>query len=142
MMPGSLEIHVSRSPDLVDKHIGRRIRMRRLTLDMSQTALGHALGVTFQQVQKYEIGVNRISASRLHQMANVLQVPVLFFFDGLPTNSGGSKGRAAGLLLTYVDDFLATADGLSLVKAFMQIENRKLRTAIVDLIERVAGDER
>ena len=77
--------------NLTDKHVGSRVRMRRLMLDLSQSGLATALGVTFQQVQKYEKGANRISASRLHHISNVLQVPIPFFFEGLPRHSAASE---------------------------------------------------
>lgn len=131
---------MSKSPEPTDKHVGSRVRMRRLMLNMSQTALGDAIGISFQQVQKYERGANRISASRLQQMANVLQVPVPFFFEGLPTHSATSKGKAS--LLASVTECLATTDGLSLCKSFMQIKSRNLRVAIVHLVEDLAGPER
>ena len=73
-----------KSPNPIDKHVGSRVRMRRMMLSMSQEKLGDALGVTFQQVQKYEKGANRIGASRLHHIARILQVPVAFFFEGAP----------------------------------------------------------
>jgi transcriptional regulator with XRE-family HTH domain len=79
---------------VVDKHVGSRVRMRRMMLGMSQEALGGALGLTFQQVQKYEKGVNRVSASRLQHMSQILQVPVPFFFEGAP---GGAEGELRGL---------------------------------------------
>jgi transcriptional regulator with XRE-family HTH domain len=133
---------VTKSPNPTDKHVGSRVRMRRLMLDMSQTALGDALGITFQQVQKYEKGTNRVSASRLQQMANVLRISVPFFFEALPAHTGESKGKAGVSSPTYVTDFLATSDGLTLTKAFMQIKKRNLRSAIVHLIEDLAGPER
>src|SRR5271167_2492767 len=98
-----------------DKHVGSRLRMRRLMLDMSQTDVANALGLTFQQVQKYEKGWNRISASRLQHISQILQVPVPFFFEGAPPASGvrpAAKGTADAPHLTYVADFLATSDGL------------------------------
>jgi transcriptional regulator with XRE-family HTH domain len=113
--------------------------MRRLMLDMSQTKLADALGITFQQVQKYEKGVNRISASRLQHMSNILQVPIPFFFEGLPSSAGASKGKAEVPSPAYVSDFLASSDGLSLVKAFTQIKSRNLRSAIVHLVEGITG---
>ena len=124
----------------IDKHVGNRVRMRRLMLDMSQTALGDAVGVSFQQVQKYEKGTNRISASRLHHMANVLQVPVPFFFEELSSQSItlNAKPTATASPVPAMD-FLATADGLSLCKAFMQIKSRKRRSSIVRLIETLAA---
>ena len=75
-----------KGPNSTDVHVGRRVRMRRKMLAMSQTKLGDALGLTFQQVQKYENGTNRIGASRLEQISNILQVPVAFFFEGAPTH--------------------------------------------------------
>jgi transcriptional regulator with XRE-family HTH domain len=126
-----------------DKHVGSRLRMRRLMLDMSQTDIADALGVTFQQVQKYEKGSNRISASRLQHISQILQVPVPFFFDGAPAASGiphAAKGAADAPSHSYVNDFLATADGLALVKAFMCIEDAKLRRAIVQLVEEIVPE--
>src|SRR5581483_6960765 len=131
---------VRRSPDTTDKHVGSRVRMRRLMLGLSQTKLADALGIAFQQVQKYEKGKNRVSASRLQQMSNILEVPVPFFFEGLPTASDAAKGKATASSPAYVNEFLATSDGLSLVKAFTQIKRRKLRSAIVQLVEGLTSD--
>lgn len=129
-----------KAPNPIDKHVGGRVRMRRMMLHMSQEKLGDALGLTFQQVQKYEKGTNRIGASRLQQIANILQVPVSFFFEGAPhTPHSGPKAEAPSP--TYVSDFLATSDGLSLTKSFMRIKSSKLRRRIVDLVEQIAGDE-
>jgi transcriptional regulator with XRE-family HTH domain len=105
-----------------------------MMLGMSQTTLAEGLGLTFQQVQKYERGTNRIGASRLQQIAHVLQVPVSFFFEGLPLPSETWSEEGA-----YIDDFLATSDGLSLTKHFMRIKNPKLRRSIVDLVEHIAA---
>jgi transcriptional regulator with XRE-family HTH domain len=102
-------------------------------LGMSQADLGAALGISFQQVQKYENGVNRLSAGRLQQLSHILQTPVPFFFEGLPLLSEASSEEGA-----YVDEFLATADGLSLAKYFMRIKDPKLRRRIVDLVELIA----
>jgi len=121
-----------------DKHVGRRVRMRRLMLEMSQTDLADGLGLTFQQVQNYEKGANRVSASRLQHISQILQVPVPFFFEGAPAASGipqADKGTAGAPSPVYVSDFLATSDGLALVKAFMCIEDARLRRAIVRLVE-------
>jgi transcriptional regulator with XRE-family HTH domain len=126
-----------------DKHVGARVRMRRLMLDMSQSILADALGLTFQQVQKYENGSNRISASRLQHISQILQVPVPFFFEGAPAATGvrrAAKGTAEAPSPAYVTDFLATSDGLSLVKAFMCIEAPKLRRAIVRLVEGITAE--
>jgi transcriptional regulator with XRE-family HTH domain len=123
-------------PNPVDKHVGSRVRMRRMMLGMSQTTLADALDLTFQQVQKYEKGTNRISSSRLQHISQILQVPVTFFFEGAPgqPNTDGDAPSPA-----YVSDFLATRDGLALTKAFMQIKDTDLRRCIVDLVKKIAG---
>src|ERR1019366_8529048 len=134
-----------KAPNPIDKHVGSRVRMRRMMLSMSKEKLGGALGLTFQQVQKYEKGTNRIGASRLQQISHILQVPVAFFFEGAPTfhpqNDGPNDGMAEAPSPTYVSDFLATSDGLALTKAFMEIKEPKLRRRIVDLVEEIAGRE-
>ena len=131
-----------KAPNPIDKHVGSRVRMRRMMLSMSQEKLGDALGLTFQQVQKYEKGTNRIGASRLQQISNILQVPVAFFFEGAPDLSGmRTPGGKDAPSPTYVADFLATSDGLALTKAFMRIDDVKLRRRIVDLVEQIAGEE-
>jgi transcriptional regulator with XRE-family HTH domain len=104
---------------------------------MSQTDLGNGLDLTFQQIQKYEKGSNRVSASRLQQMSSVLQVPVAFFFDGATGAAGAETGAAA--TPNYVRDFLTTKDGLALIKAFMRIKNAALRRSIVGMVENIAG---
>ena len=129
-----------KAPNPIDKHVGSRVRMRRMMLSMSQEKLGDALGLTFQQVQKYEKGTNRIGASRLQQIAHTLQVPVAFFFEGAPDLGAVSpNGMSEAPSPTYVSDFLATSDGLALTKAFMRIHDAKLRRRIVDLVEHIAG---
>ena len=130
-----------KAPNPIDKHVGSRVRMRRMMLSMSQEKLGDALGLTFQQVQKYEKGTNRIGASRLQQISHILQVPVSFFFEGAPNLPGQTSGLGEAPSPAYVSDFLATSDGLSLTKALMRIKNGKLRRRIVDLVEQIAGDE-
>ena len=109
-------------------------------LNMSQSQLGDALGITFQQIQKYEKGANRISASRLQHISQILQVPVPFFFEGAPAAAGIAPAaeKADAPSPAYVSDFLATSQGLDLVKAFAHIEDRKLRRAIVELVEQIA----
>jgi transcriptional regulator with XRE-family HTH domain len=113
-------------------------------LSMSQEKLGDALGLTFQQVQKYEKGTNRIGASRLQQISHILQVPVSFFFEGAPSayTSSKSDGMGEAPSPAYVSDFLATSDGLALTKAFMRIDDAKLRRRIVDLVEQIATREK
>jgi transcriptional regulator with XRE-family HTH domain len=121
-----------KTPSPIDKHIGNRVRMRRLMLHMSQTTLGDALGVSCQQVQRYEQGTNRIGASRLKHISSVLQVSVAFFFEGAPQMSAVRKWHEP--LLT---DFMATRHGLALAKAFMRIGSVQLRRCIVDLVEKI-----
>ena len=131
-----------KAPNPIDKHVGSRVRMRRMMLAMSQEKLGDALGLTFQQVQKYEKGANRIGASRLQQISSILQVPVSFFFEGASQLEGSGQSEANDAPSpAYVSDFLATSDGLALTKAFMRIPDAKLRRRIVDLVEQIAGDE-
>jgi transcriptional regulator with XRE-family HTH domain len=131
-------IMAKKAPNPVDKHVGSRVRMRRMMLGMSQEKLGDALGLTFQQVQKYEKGTNRIGASRLQQISDILQVPVSFFFEGAPTVPGVvPSGMGEVPSPAYVSDFLATSDGLALTKAFVQIKDSKLRRRIVDLVEAI-----
>jgi len=130
-----------KSPNPTDKYVGSRVRMRRLMLGMSQEKLGEKLGLTFQQVQKYEKGTNRIGASRLQHIAQILKVPVSFFFDGAvikQAEDGSSKAPVAD----YVSDFLSTSDGLALTKAFTNIKDARLRRRVVDLVEEIAGDPR
>lgn len=132
-----------KAPNPIDKHVGSRVRMRRMMLGMSQEKLGNSLGLTFQQVQKYEKGTNRIGASRLQQISHILQVPVSFFFEGAPAmaTAGRVEGMGEAPSPAYVSDFLATSDGLALTKAFMRIADSKLRRRIVDLVEQIAlGD--
>jgi transcriptional regulator with XRE-family HTH domain len=133
-----------KAPNPIDKHVGSRVRMRRMMLNMSQEKLGDALGLTFQQVQKYEKGTNRIGASRLQQISNILQVPVEFFFEGAPHVAGSPRfeGAADAPSPAYVSDFLSSSDGLALTKAFMRIGDLKLRRRIVDLVEQIATAEK
>jgi transcriptional regulator with XRE-family HTH domain len=109
-------------------------------LSMSQTKLGGALGLTFQQVQKYEKGTNRIGASRLQHISHILQVPISFFFEDAPKLRGAPAGNDAAPSLTYVSDFLATSDGLALTKAFMRIKEPKIRRSIVHLVQEIVGN--
>jgi transcriptional regulator with XRE-family HTH domain len=124
-----------------DKHVGQRVRMRRLMLGLSQTKLADALGLTFQQVQKYEKGANRIGGSRLQHISQILQVPPAFFFEGVPQARDQPHPQTDAPYPQYVSEYLATPDGLHLTKAFMQITNAKLRRSIVNLVEQIAGPE-
>ena len=125
-----------RSPHATDRHVGDRIRMRRKMQGMTQEKLGHALGLTFQQVQKYEKGTNRIGASRLQHIASIQQVPVSFFFEGAPGLSYVLDEPSA-----HVSEFLATSEGLALTKAYMHVQNAKLRRSIVALVKQIAGED-
>ncbi len=130
-----------KSPNPIDKHVGARVRMRRMMISMSQEKLGDKLGITFQQIQKYEKGTNRIGASRLQNIALVLSVPVGFFFEGAPTSDSMSSGLSESPSPAYVSDFLATSDGLALTKAFMKVKDAKVRRRIVDLVQSIANDD-
>jgi transcriptional regulator with XRE-family HTH domain len=132
---------VKKSPNPTDRYVGSRVRMRRMMLEMSQERLGNAIGLTFQQVQKYEKGTNRIGASRLQQIAQVLQVPVSFFFEGAPNPPGKTEGAGDAPSPAYVTDFLASSEGLALTRAFTRIKNAKLRRRIVDLVEEMAVED-
>jgi transcriptional regulator with XRE-family HTH domain len=135
---GRISMVVKKVPKPVDKYVGSRVRMRRMMLGMSQTDLANGIGVTFQQVQKYEKGTNRMGASRLQQIANILQVPITFFFEGAPDQfklDGKAQSPA------FVTEFLATSDGLALTRAFTRLSNSKLRRSIVALVEGIAGDD-
>jgi len=131
---------IKKATNPVDKHVGSRVRMRRLMLGMSQTKLADGLGLTFQQVQKYEKGTNRMGASRLQHISHILQIPVPFFFEDAPHLPGQSKGNGEAPSPAYVSEFLATSDGLALTKAFMRIMEPSLRRRIVQLVEEIAGD--
>jgi transcriptional regulator with XRE-family HTH domain len=128
----------TKAPNPVDKYVGSRVRMRRIMLGMSQEKLGEALGLTFQQVQKYEKGTNRVGASRIAQISEILQVPVSFLFEGGPS---GTKGYGEENSPAYVSDFLATSEGLALTRAFTRIPDAKLRRSIVEMVEQIAARE-
>jgi transcriptional regulator with XRE-family HTH domain len=126
---------ITKAPNPIDKHVGSRVRMRRMMMGLSQEKLGGSIGLTFQQVQKYEKGTNRIGASRLQEISRTLQVPVSFFFEGAPLPVGEFDANGHVPSPSYVSDFLATSDGLALTKAFMEIKDSRLRRRIVDLVE-------
>jgi transcriptional regulator with XRE-family HTH domain len=123
------------NPNSIEKHVGSRLRMRRMMLGMSQEKLGEAFGVTFQQVQKYEKGVNRMGAGQLQQAADILGVAVPFFFEGATGGSFKPDGSAPSP--AYVNEFVCSSDGLRLAKAFMRIENADLRRRIVNLVQEI-----
>jgi transcriptional regulator with XRE-family HTH domain len=131
----------TKAPNLTDKHVGSRVRMRRVMLGMSQEQLGEALGLTCQQVQKYEKGTNRVGASRIQQISEILQVPVSFLFEGNPTGISKAEGLSEAPSPAYFSDFLATSEGLALTSAFTRITDPKLRRGIVNLVEQIASRE-
>jgi transcriptional regulator with XRE-family HTH domain len=127
----------AKPPNPVDVHVGGRVRMRRIEIDMSQEILGQHLGLSFQQIQKYEKGMNRIGASRLQQIATLLGVPVGYFFEGAP--GGHDEGEREQTMTGSFLEFLGTRDGQSLIESFSKISDAKLRRSIIDLVERMAS---
>jgi transcriptional regulator with XRE-family HTH domain len=128
----------TKGPNPIDIHVGSRMRMRRIALGMSQEKLAKALGLTFQQVQKYEKGANRISASRLQQAADILGVAVPFFFEGAAGGTFKPDGSAPSP--AYLNDFVSSEDGLRLIKAFMRVRPA-LQRRIVALVNEIAGGD-
>jgi transcriptional regulator with XRE-family HTH domain len=138
------ERNSSRRPNPVDAHVGSRVRFRRMLLGMSQEKLGERLGLTFQQVQKYEKGVNRIGASRLFDMAQVLSVPIQYFYDGIAGEAAPNAampGFADKPSESFVVDFLQTREGMELNKAFARIQDPKVRRSIIDMVRAMAGED-
>ena len=131
----------TKAPNPVDRYVGSRVRMRRIMLGMSQEKLGEGLGLTFQQIQKYEKGINRVGASRLQQIAHILHVPVEFFFEGAPGATGAIPDAPDTPSLVHVSEFLATPDGLTLVAGFVKIRSAKLRRSIVELVSYLARSQ-
>jgi transcriptional regulator with XRE-family HTH domain len=128
-----------KQPNPIDIHVGSRVRLRRMMLGMSQEKLGENLGITFQQIQKYEKGTNRIGASRLQHIARVLSMPVSYFFEGAPGLSSSLPEGLAQPTTNYVVDFLSTNEGIQLNKAFVRIKDPKLRRRVIDLVRAMAG---
>lgn len=146
---GILQIHINnektpmaskKTPNPIDSHVGSRVRLRRMMLGMSQEKLGENLGITFQQIQKYEKGTNRIGASRLQHIATVLQVPVAFFFEDAPGTPKEAEGFAESPH-AYVVDFLSSSEGLSLNRAFVKISDPQIRRKILELVQMLADRE-
>jgi transcriptional regulator with XRE-family HTH domain len=130
-----------KSADPTDIHVGKRVRMRRLMLKMSQGDLASSAGITFQQIQKYEKGTNRISSSRLQQFADVLDVPISYFFEDAPYPSIKSKAGDPRIREGQaLQAFMATKDGLALANAFNRIRGRGLRLSVVHLVEHLSGE--
>jgi transcriptional regulator with XRE-family HTH domain len=131
-----------KKPNPVDTHVGSRVRLRRMLLGMSQERLGESMGLTFQQVQKYEKGVNRIGASRLFQISRILDVPVQFFFEEAPhIGSDGSpvRGMAESDSEAFILEFLNSREGLELNRAFVKIADAKVRKSVVDLVRALSA---
>jgi len=135
-MPGK------KQPNPIDSHVGSRVRLRRMMTGISQEKLGEHLGITFQQIQKYEKGINRIGASRLQSISNVLQVPVSFFFEGAPdpVGAGDLEGFEENSS-EYMIEFLSSTEGLQLNRAFSKIRDGKVRRRIVDLVKSLADED-
>ncbi len=132
----------SRRPNPVDIHVGSRVRLRRMMLGMSQEKLGERLGLTFQQVQKYEKGINRIGASRLFDLAQVLAVPVQFFYEEAPVSEAKSTpGFAEQSSESHIVEFLNSREGLDLNKSFVRIADARVRRSIVELVRSLAGEK-
>ncbi len=127
-------------PNPIDVHVGSRLRMRRMLVGMSQEKLGESLDLTFQQIQKYEKGSNRISASRLYDMSRILDVPVQFFFDDMVRSDidGRSKTDKSSGSFEMIE-FLSSPDGAQLVRTFSEIESPEVRRNILDLVKSVSG---
>lgn len=134
-----------RKPNPMDIHVGSRVRLRRMVIGMSQEKLGEQMGLTFQQIQKYEKGTNRIGASRLYQLSQIMDVPVQFFFEDAPfeisgRDAAGRVGFSESKTEAYLLDFLNSRDGLELNKAFVKITDPKVRKRVVELVRALSDD--
>ena len=127
----------------IDVHVGGRVRLRRMLIGMSQEKLGELLGLTFQQVQKYEKGANRVGAGRLYQIAQILDVPVQFFFDDLPQSAALSRNSEIRHpdIAPLVMDYVTSVEGLQLNRHFFRIKQMSVRRRILDLVKELAGEE-
>jgi transcriptional regulator with XRE-family HTH domain len=130
---------MSKAPNPIDKLVGVRVRMRRMIKGLSQEKLGEALGVTFQQIQKYEKGLNRISASRLERLSRALDAPAGYFLESTGSPTGGFA--EAGDESADVMHFLSTTEGVELNRAFRKIRSASVRRRIIDLVVQLAEDE-
>lgn len=130
---------MTKSPNPIDRHVGARVKSRRILVGMSQEKLGEALGITFQQIQKYEKGTNRMGASRLQLAARILSVPVNYFFDDAAPDGEGASGFADGQAPAYVDDAGGSAESRQLMAAFQRIREPELRRKVLGLVEAMAA---
>ena len=128
----------AKSANSTDAYVGSKVRLRRKMLGMSQEKLGEQLGITFQQVQKYEKGSNRIGASRLQTIAQILEVPIGYFFPQEPAAVGGMGESSQS---DYISDFMMSSEGIELNRAFAQIKDPKLRRKVIDLVRTMASTE-
>jgi transcriptional regulator with XRE-family HTH domain len=124
----------------VDTQVGSRVRLRRMLIGMSQERLGEMLGLTFQQVQKYEKGVNRVGAGRLFDVARILGVPIDYFYESVSSPLAGSRGNLAGEASPPAMEFVASAEGLQLSLAFMRIKDARVRKRVLDLVRSLAEE--
>jgi len=129
-----------KKPNPIDTHVGSRIRLRRNMLGMSQEKLGENLGITFQQIQKYEKGTNRVGASRLQAIASILGVPVSFFFEDAPGQDHAGTGFSEESPTAFAMEFCSTPEGLQLNRAFFRIADPKVRRRIVDLVKALSDE--
>jgi len=129
---------MDRKPNPIDKHVGARVKARRVLLGLSQERLGDALGVSFQQVQKYERGANRIGAGRLPELANVLQVPISYFYEGFTGDSGAIAGVAENGQAEFQNDPMAHKETVDLVRAYLRITDPAQRRRLLDLVKSMA----
>ncbi|MBX3581728.1 MAG: helix-turn-helix transcriptional regulator [Rhizobiaceae bacterium] len=127
-------------PNPTDMHVGSRIRLRRNMLGMSQEKLGESLGITFQQIQKYEKGTNRVGASRLQAIANIMNVPVAFFFEGAPGEENRPVGFSEDSSTNFAIEFCTSMEGLQLNRAFVRIADPKVRRRTIDLVKALADE--
>ncbi len=136
---------VAKKPNPIDVHVGSRVRLRRMLIGMSQEKLGSEMGLTFQQIQKYEKGTNRIGASRLYHLSKVLDVPVQFFFENAPVDGVESettnKGFAEDKTESFILEFLNSREGLELNRAFVKISDPKVRKRVVDLVRSLSESQ-
>lgn len=123
----------------IDVHVGSRIRLRRNMMGMSQERLGDALGITFQQVQKYEKGTNRVGASRLQAIASILGVPVSFFFDEAANAEAAANGFAEPDQGFSLMEFCSSTEGLQLNRAYIAIDDVKVRRRVLDLVKALSA---
>lgn len=131
----------TRRTDPVDSHVGSRLRLRRTLMGMSQEKLGNSVSLTFQQIQKYERGLNRIGSSRLYQFCKALDVPVSFFFDEMPGDMGSQPPSASQVQQATYDEHTSRRETLELVRAYYRIDNRNTRKRIYELVKAVGAGE-